>query len=144
MEAREEGVFEIVIGEPTDNGKYLSYIKVMCISQHTDSERKGSSFCRWHFSIHFLQCKCLKFDKILIDYVIIGSDDGPAPNKWWVIIWTNDDKVYWRIYAALGLCELNPPKPYSCNIPFVNCNVRLSNHFEVCYTAIFRTQRNRQ
>ena len=30
-----------------------------------------------------------------------------VPNKRRVIIWTSDGLVYWRIYASLGLNELN-------------------------------------
>ena len=29
-----------------------------------------------------------------------GSDNGSAPNRRQVIIWTNADPVHWRIYAA--------------------------------------------
>ena len=38
-------------------------------------------------------------------YVIIGSDNGLAPNRRQVIIWTDDGLVYWCIYASLGLNE---------------------------------------
>ena len=38
----------------------------------------------------------------------IGSDNGLAPPKRQVIIWTNDELFYWRLYAALGLNELTP------------------------------------
>ena len=37
----------------------------------------------------------------------IGSDNGLAPNRRQAIIWTNGDLDYWRIYASLGLNELN-------------------------------------
>ena len=32
----------------------------------------------------------------------IGSGNGLAPNKRQAITWTNDYRVHWRIYAALG------------------------------------------
>ena len=32
----------------------------------------------------------------------IGLDNGLALNRWQVIIWTNADPIYERIYAALG------------------------------------------
>ena len=35
------------------------------------------------------------------------SDNGLAPNRRQAIIWTNDDIVFWRIYASLGLNEWN-------------------------------------
>ena len=37
------------------------------------------------------------------------SDNGLAPTKWQAIIRTNDDLVYWRIYASPGLNELLCP-----------------------------------
>ena len=39
-------------------------------------------------------------------YSNIGSDNGLAPNRQQVIIWTNDDSVQRCIYASLGLSEL--------------------------------------
>ena len=38
--------------------------------------------------------------------VIIGLDNGLAPNRRQAIIWTNDDPVQQWIYAALGGDEL--------------------------------------
>ena len=35
-------------------------------------------------------------------YVIIVPDDGLVLNRQQAIIWTNDDLVYWRIYASLN------------------------------------------
>ena len=40
-------------------------------------------------------------------YSRIGSDNGLAPARQQTIIWTNNVLVYWRIYASLGLNELN-------------------------------------
>ena len=37
----------------------------------------------------------------------IGLDNGLAPNRRQVIIWTNSDPIQWRIYAALGGDELS-------------------------------------
>ena len=34
---------------------------------------------------------------------VIGSDNGLAPDRLNAIIWTNDDLVFWRIYASLSL-----------------------------------------
>ena len=36
-----------------------------------------------------------------------ASDNGLAPNRWKVTIWTNTDLLHWRIYVALGGDELN-------------------------------------
>ena len=38
---------------------------------------------------------------------IIGAYTGLAPTRWQSTIWTNDGIFYWRIYASLGLDELN-------------------------------------
>ena len=35
-----------------------------------------------------------------------GLDNGLAPNRLQVIIWTNVDPIHWRMYAALGGDEL--------------------------------------
>ena len=37
----------------------------------------------------------------------IGLDNGLAPNRQQVIIWTNADLIHWCIYTALGGDELN-------------------------------------
>ena len=37
----------------------------------------------------------------------IGLDNGLAPKRRQAIIWTNADPIHWRIYAALGVDELN-------------------------------------
>ena len=39
-------------------------------------------------------------------YPSIGLDNGFAPNRRQVIIWTNADTIHWHIYAALGVDEL--------------------------------------
>ena len=60
--------------------------------------------------MHFLIWKCKNFVKDFNEtnyqYFRIGSDDGLAPSRWQAIIWTNDNPVYWDIYASLSLCEL--------------------------------------
>ena len=38
---------------------------------------------------------------------VLGSDNGLAPNRRQAIIWTNDGVVWWRIYAFIGLNELD-------------------------------------
>ena len=50
----------------------------------------------------------------LIDsqYGSIGSDNGLAPTRRQAIIWTNDGQVWWRVYASLGLNELNDVHMY--------------------------------
>ena len=37
----------------------------------------------------------------------IGAYTGLAPTRWQSIICTNDGIFYWRLYASLGLDELN-------------------------------------
>ena len=44
----------------------------------------------------------------IINIIIIGLDNGLAPNRRQAIIWTNDGLDYWCIYASLGLNELSP------------------------------------
>ena len=45
-----------------------------------------------------------------IDKPSTGLDNGLAPNTRQAIIWTNDDTVHWRVYAALGGDELVSPQ----------------------------------
>ena len=40
---------------------------------------------------------------------IFLSENGLVPNRRQAIIWINDDLGWWRIYASLGLSELNIP-----------------------------------
>ena len=47
---------------------------------------------------YFLGCDCWE--------IIIGLDNGLAPNRRQAIIWPNDDPVQWHIYAALAGDEL--------------------------------------
>ena len=42
------------------------------------------------------------FLRVQLQLVSIRSGNGLAPNKRQAIIWSNDDPVYQRIYAALG------------------------------------------
>ena len=46
----------------------------------------------------------------------IVSDNGLAPKRQQAIIWTNDGLIYLRIYASLGLIEINSLTFYICNI----------------------------
>ena len=73
---------------------------------------KFAPFCRQHFQMHFLEWKCMSFALNLPEvcslgsnwqYSSIGSDNGLAPTRWQVIIWTNGGLVHWRIYASLSL-----------------------------------------
>ena len=42
-----------------------------------------------------------------INYIpSICSDNGLAPARWQIIIWTNGGLFYWRKYASLGLDEI--------------------------------------
>ena len=40
-------------------------------------------------------------------YVIIGSDNDMETNRRQAIVWTNDDLVFWRMYASRGFNGLN-------------------------------------
>ena len=46
-----------------------------------------------------------------LQYVIIGSDNGLAPNSRQAIIWIKDGFVYWHMYASLSLNEF---RNYTC------------------------------
>ena len=66
--------------------------------------------------MQFHEWKCLNSDLNFTEfcfwrsnyqYFSIGAENGLAPNRRQAIIWTNDDPVQRRIYASLGLNELN-------------------------------------
>ena len=65
--------------------------------------------------MHFHEWKVLYFDSNFTEvcsqesneqYSSIGLDNGLAPIRLQAIIWTNEDPVHWRLYAALGGDEL--------------------------------------
>ena len=100
---------------------YADACPVMMTSWHGNAfklrlRQDASHFCRRHFQIHFLEWKLLYLDSNFTEvcsqgsiwqYASVGSDNGFAPIWRQAIIWTNDGQVYWRIYASLGLGELN-------------------------------------
>ena len=67
------------------------------------------------FSDEFSWMKIFCFDKISLKSLLkglmnnplsIGLRNGLAPNRQLVIIWTNADRIHWRIYAVLWREEL--------------------------------------
>ena len=58
-----------------------------------------------------------------------GSDNGLAPNRWQVIIWTDYGLVYWPIQASPGLKELYGNKPL--------CEPMLAAHLYDSHTTKF-------
>ena len=52
--------------------------------------------------MHFREWKVLYFDKYSI-----GLDDVLVPNRRQTFIWTNADRILWRIYAGLEGDELS-------------------------------------
>ena len=80
--------------------------------------------------------KIFEFQINFIEYVSIGSDDSLAPNSRQAIIWSNDEQVYWRIYASPGISELMTwnflPSAHSgwsvlsCPVPSVGLSIRPS------------------
>ena len=83
--------------------------------EHIEAKTKWPPSHRRYFQIHFLEWKLLDFKWYFIEMcslwsnwqnVTISSDNGLVLNRRQAIIWTNEDLVYWRIYASLGLSEL--------------------------------------
>ena len=77
---------------------------------HIEAETKRAPFSRRQFKWIFLNENAwisivisLKvFLRAYKQYSSIGSDNGLAPTRRQIIIWTNDGIVYWNIYASLG------------------------------------------
>ena len=85
------------------------------MSWYIEAETKWPSFCRWPFQMYFLQWKYQNFNWNFTEicsqvsnwwYASIGSDNGLALMQRQAIIWTNDDLVYWHMYASPGLNAL--------------------------------------
>ena len=76
-------------------------------------QEKWLPFRRRYFKMHLREWKIFEFQIIshwhvlgsIWEYVMVGWDNGLAPNMRQVIIWTNDGLVYWCTYASLGLNE---------------------------------------
>ena len=74
--------------------------------------------------MHFHVWKFLYFDLNFTELyfwgcnwqVHIGLDNGLVLNRWPAIIWTNDDLVYWRIYASHDLNDLTVLCAWICFI----------------------------
>ena len=67
------------------------------------------------FKCVFMNERCYIFTQLPRMFVPKGPFDNKsilvqaiawAPHRWQAIIWNNADLVHWRIYAALGGCEL--------------------------------------
>ena len=54
-------------------------------------------------------------------YASVCTDNGLAPNRRQVIIWTIDGLAYWRIYAPVGLKDLM--HKYDAHGPFITATV---------------------
>ena len=83
---------------------------------------KWPSFYTWHFEIHFLECKHIHFHWNFTEiccqgfiwqwqWVSMGSENGLAPNRWQVIIWTNGSDWFSDIYLCC-LAYVSQPKMY--------------------------------
>ena len=65
--------------------------------------------CSWMKTFEFQVKLKIEICSVWSDWqiTIIGSDNGLSPYRPQAIIWTIDGIVCWRIYASLGLNELN-------------------------------------
>ena len=73
---------------------------------NTPGPRKWPPHSRRHFQMHCLEWKWFYIDST---FVLKGLINNTAPLfqiMTCVTIWTNDDPVYWRIYASRGIDEL--------------------------------------
>ena len=76
--------------------------------------RQMTAFCRWHFKVHFIDTKLLKFNYNFTEicssgfnwqYGSIGSDKGFVLTRQQARI-SNDGLGCWHIHAPLALIEL--------------------------------------
>ena len=81
---------------------------------HVEAETRWPTFFRRHFQMHFFNENVWILIKISLKFVPKGPINNiptsvqvrAAPNRRQAIIWTNDDLIYWHIYASLGFEEL--------------------------------------
>ena len=64
-------------------------------------------FLEWNL-LYFYSDFTEMFVMVQLKIIRIGPDNGLVPNRRQANIRINDDIVYWRIYAYLGLNELTP------------------------------------
>ena len=78
--------------------------------------QNGPYFDRRQFQMHFLEWKWQNSDSNLTEnctedsngqQASIGSNNSLASNSRQATNWSNDEPVYWRIYAALGRDKLS-------------------------------------
>ena len=84
------------------------------VRYHIEAETKWPPIRKRCFKMHFFSMKIFEFRLIFhcilflrVQLASIGSDNGLAPSRRQAIIWTKWWWVYRRIYASLGLNELN-------------------------------------
>ena len=91
------------------SGRCVNFFDTLTLDQY------AQHFCKQYCQMHFLKRTIWYFDANFNEiysegfnwqYVIIGSGNGLALNRWQAIIWTNGHLIRRRIYAALGV-ELN-------------------------------------
>ena len=83
-------------------------------------DKLAAVFCRRHIQTHFLEWKWCISTKMLLKFVPQGPIHIiPYCFRWWLVparrqatIWINDGLVSWRIYASLGLNEINMVQGY--------------------------------
>ena len=112
--------------------------------EHIEAETKWPPFWQTTFSIAFSWLKMIEFwislnrvSRSPNDNVSIGADNGLAPIRRQVITWTNDDPVHWRIYASLGVNELNGSSTE--NITLRNGLVFIIQN-NLCFTLVLLSQ----
>ena len=111
------------------------------------SRDKMAAFSRRHFQIHFVEWKCSNCDKNFTEvcsqgsnwqYSSIGSDNGLVPSRRQSHYLNQWKLVYWRIYASLGLNELNMTKSYHCtSCPNPLCRLAGNYTWYICIANIY-------
>ena len=57
--------------------------------------------------VFWLKCHWSLFPGVQLKIPSVDKDNGLLPYRRQAIIWTNGDRMHWRIYAALGADELS-------------------------------------
>ena len=122
--------------------KNLGAIIGWCL-QHTEAESEWLLFLQRHFQMHFLHWMLLCFYWNITEVCSQGSSwqyvfalpvDDSALYRQQVITWTNDDPVYWWIYAASGLSKYTSKSSDQNRMGMQSCHVDRLHHIW-CYDS---------
>ena len=99
---------------------------LLVVMRECMTNQNGCHYSDDIFDLIFLYENCCNLIQIALKLVPDVSDNGLAPNRQQAIILTNDGTGYFKIYAWLGLNELNCPDAWTQSSLFNNACSHIS------------------